>query len=69
MGQEVMGCVEQHGGSEEPPEQAVTFTQRTLSGSLESAGLLQWLVFAAVPKESPSYLPIPHIPHRGVFTY
>lgn len=61
--------VEHHGGSGQPPEQTVTCTQRTLCGSLESAGLLQWLVFATVPKESPSYLPIPHILHRGVFTY
>lgn len=53
--------VEHHGGSGKPPEQTVTYTQRTLCGSLESAGLLQWLVFASVPKESPRYLPIPHI--------
>ena len=46
--------VEQHGDSEETPEQTVSHTQRTPCGSLESAGLLQWLVFAAVPKESPS---------------
>lgn len=26
-----------------------------------SAGLLQWLVFAAAPKESPSYLPVADI--------
>ncbi len=61
--------VEHDGGSGKPPEQTVTYTQRTLCGSLDSAGLLQWLVFATVPKESPSYLPIPHISHRGVFTY
>lgn len=42
--------VEHHGGSGQPPAQTVTYTQRTLCGSLESAGLLQWLVFATVPK-------------------
>lgn len=61
--------VEHHGGSGKPPEQTVTYTERTLCGSLDSAGLLQWLVFATVPKESPSYLPIPRVSHRGVFTY
>lgn len=35
----------------------LTYTQRTLCGSLENTGLLQWFVFAAVPNESPSYVP------------
>lgn len=48
--------MEHHGSSGQPPEQTVTYAQRTLCGPLESTGLLQWLVFATVPKDSPSFL-------------
>lgn len=63
MGREAVGCLwSTLGGSGKPPEQTVTYTHRgTLCGSLESAGLLQWLVFATVPKELPSHLPVPRV--------
>lgn len=35
----------------------LTCTERARCGSLEPAGLLQWLVFATVPNESPPCLP------------
>lgn len=37
-------------------------TQRTLCGSLDSTGLLQWLVFAPVPKGVATNLPVLCIP-------
>lgn len=36
-------------------------TERTVPGSLDSTGLLQWLVFAAVPKALPPPGPPPLI--------
>lgn len=61
MGREAMGdrFVEQHGGSGKPPELDCDVTQRTLCGSLDSAGLLQWLVFAAAMEEVPVIPPSP----------
>lgn len=60
--------VEQHGGSVEPPEQTDIHTEN-FSGSLESAGLLQWLVFATVLKETAVLPPSSLTSHRLVFTY
>lgn len=60
-GREAMGgrFVEQHGGSGKPPELDCDVKQRTLCGSLDSAGLLQWLVFAAATEEIPIIPPSP----------
>lgn len=60
--------VEYSGGSGKPPEPTAMYSQRTLCGSLESAGLLQWLVFALVPNNLPLHLHVPHISRRGVLT-
>lgn len=60
--------VEHHGGSGEPPEPTAMYSQRTLCGSLESAGLLQWLVFAPAPNDLPLHLHVPRISCRGVLT-